>query len=207
MSDEIRAALQKLDPKNDAHWTEDGLPAIAALGFKGKAPSRADITNAAPKFTRLVQDISMPSEAKPAEGAADKADKVEPEAVFDGDAEATLVEELQAQVADAEAEVNKLLSVVSDAQAKLVKAQNAHRDAVTKLEQTAHKRHDRANMEGIQRVLEGHKAERFAAGRLAQELRSTGIKPEMFGGKSAIDSAMARRNARGTNRPNFTART
>lgn len=27
----IKQALNKLDPKSDSHWTEDGLPAIAAL--------------------------------------------------------------------------------------------------------------------------------------------------------------------------------
>jgi len=50
MKEEILAALGKLDPQNDDHWTGDGLPRIDKLGIQGL--KRADITAAAPQFTR-----------------------------------------------------------------------------------------------------------------------------------------------------------
>lgn len=50
----VRTALTKLDAKNDEHWTEGGLPSVAAvreLSSNDKV-SRADITELAPNLTR-----------------------------------------------------------------------------------------------------------------------------------------------------------
>lgn len=50
----IRAALAKLDPMEDAHWTDDGLPRLdavaAALG--AESVQRKAVTDAAPGFNR-----------------------------------------------------------------------------------------------------------------------------------------------------------
>jgi hypothetical protein len=201
MSDDIRAALQKLDPKNDAHWTEDGLPALAALGFK-KQPSRSEVTNAAPKFTRALQDIT--TEAAKAQ--------VEPEDVVveaAPDDEAALLAALKADADAAEAEMNELAAVVEVARQKFLAAQERHTEVVRKLEQTAHHRAGLENMLGIQRVLETHKAERAAQAELAMEIRRAGISPRLMQAGSAIDNAMARKRGHGQNRPvhNLTART
>lgn len=49
----IRTALAKLDPKNDEHWTDAGLPSVAAVReLTGQEVARADITELAPKLTR-----------------------------------------------------------------------------------------------------------------------------------------------------------
>lgn len=50
----IRTALTKLDPKEDTHWTDGGLPAVAAVRqLSGDVEvSRQDITALAPKLTR-----------------------------------------------------------------------------------------------------------------------------------------------------------
>lgn len=50
----ILAALEKLDPENDEHWTSDGLPRVDVVAnLSGhKQVQRAEITSTAPKFTR-----------------------------------------------------------------------------------------------------------------------------------------------------------
>lgn len=50
MKELIIDALKTLDPKNDEHWTNDGQPAVAALGIVDL--KRKDITDAAPHFSR-----------------------------------------------------------------------------------------------------------------------------------------------------------
>jgi hypothetical protein len=49
-----REAILKLDYKNDEHWTEQGLPSVAAVrAIAGvETISRADITALAPNLTR-----------------------------------------------------------------------------------------------------------------------------------------------------------
>lgn len=50
----IRTALSQLDPKNDEHWTQAGLPSVEAVrSLSGDDEvSRGDIQNLAPKLTR-----------------------------------------------------------------------------------------------------------------------------------------------------------
>lgn len=47
---ELFEKLKTLDPKNDEHWTDQGLPRVSVLGIQGL--NRKDITDAAPLFTR-----------------------------------------------------------------------------------------------------------------------------------------------------------
>lgn len=54
MSDKIKAALAKLDPTNDNHWTADGFPrldTVRLLASDGTL-SREAVTNALPGFSR-----------------------------------------------------------------------------------------------------------------------------------------------------------
>lgn len=47
------AALKQLDPGDDGHWTNTGLPSVKAVGhILGEAVSRGDIEEALPGFTR-----------------------------------------------------------------------------------------------------------------------------------------------------------
>jgi len=50
----VAAALVKLDPENDEHWTSGGLPSVEAVRALSETAdvSRADIQEAAPKLTR-----------------------------------------------------------------------------------------------------------------------------------------------------------
>jgi len=53
-NERLAAALQKLDPENDEHWTKLGKPAMAALEqFYGSTDfTRADVEAAIPDFNR-----------------------------------------------------------------------------------------------------------------------------------------------------------
>lgn len=51
--DHIKAALAKLDPANDDHWTSDGKPAMAALNALLPAEiTRSRLEEVAPDFAR-----------------------------------------------------------------------------------------------------------------------------------------------------------
>jgi hypothetical protein len=57
--DALNPVLESLDPANDAHWTAEGLPAVAAvnagvadLGLSGVSLTRNDLSALAPDFTR-----------------------------------------------------------------------------------------------------------------------------------------------------------
>lgn len=53
MTNLIKNALLKLDPANDDHWTDDGLPRIDVVTeFAGKSVKRAEINKAFPNFSR-----------------------------------------------------------------------------------------------------------------------------------------------------------
>jgi len=59
----ILEALPKLDPKNDAHWTADGLPKADIVSkLVGATLTREDISEEAPEFCRGTQ--SLPVQAK-----------------------------------------------------------------------------------------------------------------------------------------------
>lgn len=61
LDSDIKAALAKLDPANDTHWTSDGKPAMAALNVLLPAEiTRARLEGVAPDFAR------PPSEPAPA---------------------------------------------------------------------------------------------------------------------------------------------
>lgn len=53
MKQKIIDGLLKLDPENDNHWTDEGLPKITALKFSvGSNLTRDDVNEVAPNFTR-----------------------------------------------------------------------------------------------------------------------------------------------------------
>lgn len=60
MKHKIEAALKGLDPRNAEHWTAEGLPSLKAIGIEGI--KRADVTAAAPHFTRDNPVLSTPDD-------------------------------------------------------------------------------------------------------------------------------------------------
>lgn len=71
---QIIEALRKLDPNNDEHWTADGLPKLEALGVKDV--KRAEVTKAAPHFTRTTPTIVTPADIENARLKEAEAKKV-----------------------------------------------------------------------------------------------------------------------------------
>ena len=63
MSKNITDSLSKLDPANDNHWTQDGLPRLDTIKILSGDPSltREQVTAAAPDFnctSNLAKDSS-----------------------------------------------------------------------------------------------------------------------------------------------------
>lgn len=56
VNEKLLAAVMKLDPANDEHWTQGGDPAISAIEvlYGSAGVKRADIKAVAPGFTREV---------------------------------------------------------------------------------------------------------------------------------------------------------
>ena len=74
----IKEALAQLDALDDEQWTEDGAPKTDVVSkLVGKKVSRAEIIDAAPKFSRKNQDLTIEEETKEPE----QAPIVEPETV------------------------------------------------------------------------------------------------------------------------------
>jgi hypothetical protein len=56
---DIKEALAQLDSMEDSHWTADGAPATQAVSdLIGQKVTRAQITDAAPKFSRENMDLT-----------------------------------------------------------------------------------------------------------------------------------------------------
>ncbi len=60
MKETIIAALKGLDPRNNDHWTAEGLPSLKAIGIEGV--KRADVSSAAPHFTRDNPIVDTPAD-------------------------------------------------------------------------------------------------------------------------------------------------
>jgi len=80
-NEKIIAALATLDVNDDEHWTNDGLPAIAAVQKAADVGplKRAEITAANPDFTRQ-SVIDAANKVEDEEPEADEADAEVPEA-------------------------------------------------------------------------------------------------------------------------------
>lgn len=130
MSAQIHAALQQLDPQNDNHWTEDGLPRIETVRFLAKDSklTRDDITKAAPDFSRTVPVIESEGDGN---GAA-------PETGGHGgphpDAQAEAVQGLEAELAEAQAALDACSARIAEAQ----KEQATRRAQVDRLLEALH---------------------------------------------------------------------
>ena len=66
-SESIATALRQLDPENDDHWTEAGLPSMAAVEERvgSKDIKRADVAAAMPDWDR---DKALEAATRPAGG-------------------------------------------------------------------------------------------------------------------------------------------
>lgn len=196
---ELLKTLQKLDPTNDAHWTQNGQPNLAAVQELANDVTikRKDITDAAPLLNR---------DAAIADKNAAAAPPPDPEPELDALAPVPLpptngFEEAQARNVELK-ELSKELELLREkrrqanvdfdvAQKKLDKLieaggfENETFDTTMAAYKAAqvHVRQGRANNRDV-----------------VKALKEAGI----FNTAAPIDNAMARKNTRGANRPDYT---
>jgi hypothetical protein len=221
------AALQQLDPKNDAHWTSDGLPRLETVRlFAGDASlTREALAQVAPGFTRArptlqtsagaadsgqgVQGTSDPAIAAPA--------AAQPGAIGEGSDVAAVQgagtgdkpdDEAEPGISPAQAAIQAARARVDEASAAKAKADQEHSQAVATLDAAL----DAAVRAGAQETLADqvgsyHKRQLEALqqrANLRQQLRTAGVDLKelaRMSKASALDQAFARKNSRGTARP------
>lgn len=193
----IRAALAQLDPTNDAHWTDDGLPRTGVVQKLASDPnlSRKEIQEANPGFQR--------EPTKPAVTAGDDLDPLTGEPgpkVVEGEGLGDPTKNTGDLMS--EAEVRAILEgKVKDAAQALDDAQKAVRDAHNLVTQRQTElvaaRADLTREFPPMTQAENIKA--YIASEVAQ--RAAAFAPHGIAPGSQIDAAMMRSNSRGWRRP------
>jgi hypothetical protein len=105
-NDKLAAALQKLDPENDNHWTADGQPRLETLRMLSGDTSltREAVVTAAPTFNRDAAKSAASGEP----AATTPAPVVTPVASVVETATATVTPDAAQQSGEADAEARKL---------------------------------------------------------------------------------------------------
>lgn len=187
----ILEALAKLDVANDAHWTEDSLPRLESVRFFAgdQALDRAAVTAAAPSFNRATPVI--PVAVLGGGSGSDPISQVKPEVTQASFAEA---------LANARASVLATREAKRQADQNYAKANEALDVLVAQGERDGP--HDPLHEQlrgyfGSQRQLLADRADKIKA------LRGFGAEnlKELLRTKAPIDAAMARKTARGVQRP------
>lgn len=224
MSKNITDALSKLDPANDNHWTQDGLPRLDTIKILAGDPglTREAVTAAAPDFNRASAQQAAagaqqagagttpaaPGQPAP-QGAASgpSASETQPPAPPESDlptlnppplAEASDSDNLNARIAEAKLQLSDAQDRLQLAKQELSDAQNKVADLEAQLKDTSV---GAANpiteyLKSQQRVLEERGAKR-------QLIRESGLNLKELAKqlKSPLDSAMERKTGRGGGRP------
>jgi len=186
----IRQALTALDPTNDEHWTNDGSPRMDAVErlVGTKSITRRDVVDAAPMFNRT-NPVVPDHEPQPAPAA-------EPEAAPQADP-------LRAKKAELEAELAAQQAQWEDMRKRLANTQRELDNVILELTAGQSKQSSKENTHAIRDYLDTQ-----AAIRRAKSDRLRDVKAQLSGDfahgltvKAPIDAAMARRTARGTQRP------
>jgi hypothetical protein len=221
-ADDVVKALISLDPKNDEHWNEDGLPRLDQVSkLAGRNVKRSEVTDADPTFNRAkaqgiepVKAAEQPSTAKagdhvPAvEGATPTVAPDAPQLPPQDEVQAKhsklsdLITELEGELAEKEAVIAKAKLEVTNGERE--------RDAVNhQLSQLLVQRDNlpghQANTKQIMDYIAGQNRIRLERHERNMELRRIGFNVKDLQPKSPLDAAMARKNTRGTARPTLAA--
>lgn len=227
MSKNITDALSKLDPANDNHWTQDGLPRLDTIKILAGDPSltREAVTAAAPDFNRgsaqqaaawAQQAGAGTTPAAPAEpapqGAASGPSASEtpppaPPAPPESDlptlnppplAEVSDADNLNARIAEAKLQLSDAQDRLQLAKQDLSDAQNKVSDLEAQLKETSV---GAANP--ITEYLKSQQRVLEERGAKRQLIRESGLNLKELAKqlKSPLDSAMERKNGRGGGRP------
>lgn len=226
MSDKNAAivkALQQLDPKNDDHWTNDGLPRLDAIkGVSGI--KREDVTAAAPHFTKDNPVFEAPK-ADGGESTSGQGDDAAPSPQGDeqqaqddeqgagdqdeqgSDDEQQAQDEADDELEELPAELDEAEAAVLEAKAKLAEVQE-QRDAAQKVVDDAQAEHDRlVEIRDSQRRPHQDMEDRMAFIKRQAQMRAerAGASAEILKGlnvdkldpRSPLDRSMARKTGFG----------
>jgi len=224
MSDKNAAivkALQQLDPKNDDHWTNDGLPRLDAIkGVSGL--KREDVTAAAPHFTKDNPVFEAPK-ADGGESTSGQGDDAAPTPQGDqaqGDDEQGSGDDEQGdqdeqgsaddeddELAELPADIDEAEAAVLEAKAKLAEAQE-QADAAKKVVDQVQAEHDRlVEIRDSQKRPHQDMEDRMAFIKRQAQMRAerAGASAEILKGldvnkldpRSALDRSMARKTGFG----------
>lgn len=223
MSDKNAAivkALQQLDPKNDDHWTNDGLPRLDAIkGVSGI--KREDVTAAAPHFTKDNPVFEAPK-ADGGESTSGQGDDAAPSPQGDeqqaqddeqgageqgSDDEQQAQDEADDELEELPAELDEAEAAVQEAKAKLAELQE-QRDAAQKVVDDAQAEHDRlVEIRDSQRRPHQDMEDRMAFIKRQAQMRAerAGASAEILKGlnvdkldpRSPLDRSMARKTGFG----------
>lgn len=212
----IKEALLKLDPENDEHWTQDGLPKLDALSeIFGEKVTRKEATEADPDFIRPTneeedeeddsddeddesEDDDSEDEASD-EDEGDDEDEDEDDDSEDEDDDPDELAEVSASMEKKKVEMEEADKAAADAK----KAAEARTKEYLALNEKKKKLTPvNSNQSEIQRYLKTQKA----VSQQKAQRRNTVLKhidQKDINPKSKLDQAMGRKTARGTHRPNF----
>lgn len=218
---DIKEALAQLDSMEDSHWTADGAPAVDAVSaLMEKKVTRAEITNAAPKFSRENMDLT---EVETTNAVSEEGQGQE-EVIVDEELDTSVLEEfvemepmLPNELADKVLskinpkllpEVEHMLSeqiAMVEVKQREVEEMNRKLKLGKALTQTWIKQliPDMSNQEAIQAYIRSSAANRAAKAAEIQRVLG-GLKPAdiaKLDPRAAIDKAFARKTARGGQRP------
>jgi len=204
---ELKDALIKLDPMEDAHWTQDGSPRIDVVsGFLGSPVTRQQIIDAAPLFSRA-NSILEKKEPEPnvEEEKAQEVDVFEDFLVGEIMEEREFVQFLNTVSAD---HLEELESMIVEQNDQAAKAATRAQDlvALTKRQlsfvrsRIKAERPDVSNQEAIRLYLAKQHEIRAEKANLAIEIKKT-VDIRKLDPRAVIDRAMARKTARGMSRP------
>jgi archaellum component FlaC len=213
----VKEAVEKLDPSNDAHWTQDGLPLVDAVRILAGNPgvTRDDINKALPGFVRpqaatpsagapppppvqgATSDtpISAPAAAQAEQPPEDPGALVQAPMVADvGDLEA-----MQNSLADMRVDFDDATKALAEAKQRVHDLQNN----MSVLEDKILKATKASGENPVMSYLERQKQELAERARKQNMIRESGIDLKALGEgmKAPIDAAFQRRTARGGNRP------
>ncbi len=208
----ILEALKKLDPANPNHWTEDGSPRMDTIKFMSGDASltREQVTAAAPGFSRsapLTDDAPPADPVTPAAAAvtqvASEIDHAGLEGLA-GEGETNAQEQPSLPKSDAQALVESTSAALVEASARKAEADQAHAAAVKANDEALDALVKAGGTETLADQLKlyhasQHRALQDRAAKI-KALREIPLK-DILPSKSRIDEAMARKTARGGQRP------
>lgn len=210
---ELKEALGNLDTMEDGHWTSDGSPRLDVLkDFLGKSVTRQEVLDAAPQFNRS-NPVLKQEEQSDAQGEEVRQEE-----------EVNNIEEYLDGEPLAPAEFNQFIQRVTDGELpvleealeqQLMQAELA-RKAADELYQIVkyslsitrvvkkNRIPDVDNQTAIRQYIESQSQNRLGRAVKTAEIRQViGNDLKNLDPRAPIDRAMARKTARGGNRPNW----